>query len=97
MNPIEFPAIYFYHAVATYNLKRFDAAEKSARRTIDLDSHQEFPRAELLLGSVLAVRGDRAGALEHLRKYLELSPKAPDAAQVNQAISQLETTAGDAK
>jgi tetratricopeptide (TPR) repeat protein len=97
MNPIEFPAIYFYHAAASYNLKRFDAAEKSARRAIDLDSRHEFPRAELLLGSVLAAKGDRSGALEHLRKYRELSPKSPDAAEVNQAIAKLENTAGDAR
>ena len=97
MNPVEFPAIYFYHAAATYALKRFEAAEKSARRTIDLDSHHEFPRAELLLGSVLAAKGDRAGAVEHLKKYLELWPKAPDIVQVNEAISQLESSSAGAK
>jgi len=97
MNPVEFPAIYFYHAAATYTLKRYDAAEKSARRTIDLDSHHQFPRAELLLGSVLAAKGDRAGALEHLKKYVELSPKAPDVVRVNEAISQLENNSAGAK
>lgn len=34
LNPVEFPGIYFYHAVANYNLKRFDPAEKSARRAL---------------------------------------------------------------
>ena len=97
MNPIEFPAIYFYHAAASFNLKRFDAAEKSARRAIDLDSRHEYPRAELLLGSVLAAKGDRSGALDHLRKYVELAPKSPDAAQVNDAITKLESAPGAAK
>ncbi len=90
MNPIEFPAIYFYDAAANYNLKRLAAAEKSVRRAIDLDTRHEIPRAEVLLGSVLAAEGDRRGALEHLRKYLEISPKAPDAAEVKQIIAKLE-------
>jgi tetratricopeptide (TPR) repeat protein len=89
-NPVEFPSIYFYDAVANYNLKRFAAAEKSVRRALELDTRHEVPRAEVLLGSVLAAQGDRRGALEHLRKYLELAPKAPDAADVNRTIEKLE-------
>jgi tetratricopeptide (TPR) repeat protein len=94
MNPIEFPSIYFYDAVANYNLKRIAPAEKSVRRAIELDTKREFPRAEVLLGSVLAAKGDRQGALEHLRKYLELSPKAQDAAEVNRTIERLESAEG---
>lgn len=89
-NPVEFPSIYFYDGVANYNLKRFPAAEKSARRAIDLDTNHEIPRAEVLLGSVLAAEGDRHGAVEHLKKYLELAPKAPDAADINRNIEKLE-------
>jgi hypothetical protein len=43
-----------------------------------------------LLASVLIAKGDRAGALQHFRKYLEIVPKAPDADQVKRAIAQLE-------
>ena len=94
LNPIEFPAIYYYDAAANYNLKRLAEAEKSVRRAIDLDTRHEIPRAEVLLASVLAAQGDRRGALEHLRKYLEISPKAPDAAEVSRAIAKLESTEG---
>jgi len=90
MNPIEFPQIYFYDAAANYNLRRFALAEKSARRAIELDTKHEIPRVEVLLGSVLAAEGDRPGAVEHLRKYLELAPKAEDAAEVSQNIEKLE-------
>lgn len=89
MKPTEFPAIYFYHAVANFNLKHFDLAEASARRAVELDSDHEVPRAEYLLGSVLAAKGDRHGALQHFSKYLELSPKAPDAPEVKQRIAEL--------
>lgn len=89
LKPTEFPAIYFYHAVANFNLKRFDVAEVSARRAVELDSEHEVPRAEYLLGSVLAAKGDRSGALEHFRKYLEIAPKAPDVQEVKQRIADL--------
>jgi tetratricopeptide (TPR) repeat protein len=96
MNPLEFPQLYFYYAAANYDLKHLDLAEANARRATDLDKDHEIPRAELLLGSVLVSRGDRAGGLQHFRKYLELMPKAQDAEQVKRAIAQLEAP-GDAK
>jgi len=91
MNPLEFPELYFLNAVANYNLKHFDVAEVSARRATELDKDHEIPRAEVLLGTVLIAKGDRAGALEHFRKYLQMVPKAQDADQIKRAIAQLET------
>jgi len=96
-NPLEFPELYYYYAAANYNLKRMDLAETNARRATDLDTAHEIPRAELLLASVLVAKGDRSGALQHFRKYLEILPKAPDADQVKRAIAALEMPAGDAK
>jgi tetratricopeptide (TPR) repeat protein len=96
MNPLEFPQLYFFYAVANFNLKHLDVAETNARRATELDSAHEVPQAELLLGSVLAAKSDRAGALKHFRKYLEILPKAKDADQVKRAIAQLEAP-GDAK
>lgn len=93
MNPLEFPELYFYYAVANYDLKRLDLAETNARRATELDSAHEIPRAELLLGSVLIAKGDREGALEHFKKYLQIVPKAPDADQVKRAIAELEIPA----
>lgn len=96
MNPLEFPQLYFYNAVANFNLKHFAVAESSAKRATELDTAHEVPRAEVLLGTLLIAKGDRAGGLEHFRKYLELVPKARDAEQVRRAIAQLEAP-GDAK
>ncbi len=97
MNPLEFPELYFNYAIANYNLKHYDVAERSARRAIDVDTDHEVPRAELLLGTVLIAKRDRAGALEHLRKYLEMSPKAQDAEQVKRTIAALETPGDGAR
>jgi len=96
MNPLEFPELYFYYAVANFNLKHFDLAEANARRATELDTGHEVPRAELLLGSVLVAKGDRPGAVQHFRKYLELAPKAKDSEEVKRAIEELEGQ-GEAK
>jgi tetratricopeptide (TPR) repeat protein len=93
LNPVEFPGLYFYDAVADFQLKRLDDAEKSARRAVELDTDHELPGAESLLGTVLAVKGDRAGAIEHYRKYLALVPQAKDADTIRQRIAALETPA----
>jgi tetratricopeptide (TPR) repeat protein len=97
MNPLEFPELYFYYAAANFNLKHYDLAEANARRAIDLDKDHEVPRAEYLLGTVLIAKRDRAGALQHLNKYLEIVPKAPDADQVKRTIAQLEAVPADGK
>jgi tetratricopeptide (TPR) repeat protein len=89
-SPVEFPALYFYNAVANFNLKHYDAAEKSALQTIAHDSKREIPMAESLLGSVLGIQGHLDTAIDHLRKYLEISPQATDAAAIRQKIAELE-------
>jgi tetratricopeptide (TPR) repeat protein len=82
--------VYFYNAVANLELGRLEPAERSARKAVELDPALLFPNAERLLGTVLAAKGDRQGAVEHLKKYLEASPKAEDAQEVKQRIAELE-------
>ncbi len=90
LNPIEFPAISYFNAVANFNLKSYDAAQKSVIQAIAHDSKREIPMAESLLGSILAIKGDLGPAIDHLRKYLELSPKASDAATIREKIAEIE-------
>jgi tetratricopeptide (TPR) repeat protein len=82
--------VYFYNAVANLELGRLEPAERSARKAAELDPAHLFPNAERLLGTVLAAKGDRQGAVEHLKMYLEASPKAEDAQKVKQLITELE-------
>lgn len=81
------PDAYVSQAMADLALSRLDAAEKSARRAVDLDTFHEIPRAERVLGSVLEAKGDRLGALEHWKKYLAMAPKAADAAEIRRQIA----------
>jgi tetratricopeptide (TPR) repeat protein len=92
MNPVEFPEAWFYNAVANFNLKRLDEAEKSVQRAIALDSaHTLLPRAEHLLGFVLAQKREYQQALVHLRNYVRISPLATDVPQTIQLIATLES------
>lgn len=77
-----YPEIYLDQATARYYLKDLDRAEASAREAIRLDRRGEFPRAEYTLGVILQAKGDNTGAREHISRYLELEPKAADAATV---------------
>ena len=91
LNPIEFPEAWFYNAVANFNLKRFDSAEISVLQAIALDTaHTLLPRAEHLLGFVLAQKREYQQALVHLRNYVRISPLATDVPETIQLIATLE-------
>jgi tetratricopeptide (TPR) repeat protein len=89
LNPGNVPLLYFYDAMASVRLTRMDDAERSARRAVEIDSKNQVPRAEYLLGMILATKGQNKEAVEHLQKYLERDPKAPDAATVRDRIDRL--------
>jgi cytochrome c-type biogenesis protein CcmH/NrfG len=83
--------------VAHYNLKNYDAAEKSAREAVKLDPRHANPRSGYLLGLVLAEKQDYAGAAAELTTYVKLVPNAPDLAQVQDQLAQLQKLMGGTK
>lgn len=70
--------IYMHRAVARYELKDLAGAAENAQQAVRLDPGHKRPRAEYILGRVLEAQGDVKGAREHISKYLELDPNAPD-------------------
>ncbi len=85
-----YPEARFLLAAALYNLKQLDEAEQNLRDLIP--SAQKMPRVEYILGLVLAARNDHAGAAEHLKRYLELEPKAAEADLVKAWLAQPDKT-----
>ncbi len=97
LDPVDFPQGWYADAVANYNLRKYDAAEKSAREAVKLDQRHVNPRAGYLLGLVLAEKKDYAGAAAELTAYIKLAPNAPDLALVKDQLSQLEKLLGAQK
>jgi VWFA-related protein len=70
-----------------------DGAEAAARKAIALDKKHTLPRAEYVLGLILADGEDYSSAIAHLRRYLELDSRAEEAAAVRSRIKALQASA----
>ena len=90
LNPVNFPQDWFLNAAGNVHLERLEAAEKSARRGLEVDAQHRVPKLEYLLGTILAQKHDYAGAVEHLRNYVSLAPHAADAEYVQKQAEQIE-------
>ena len=97
LNPVEYPSSWLYNALANYNLKHLDVAEKSAKEAIKLDGQHKLAQAETLLAQIYADRGDYAGAADHLQAYLKLQPNAPNSEHLRQELAKLRATLAERK
>ncbi len=97
LNPVEFPASWFYNALANYNLKKLNEAEKSAKEVEKLDGAHQLPQVETLLAQICAERSDYRGAAQHLQTYLQLQPNAPNAPALKQELAKLQQSIAQAK
>ena len=94
LNPDFSPDVYFYSAVAHYNLQQIDIAKDHARRAATLDTQHRNPRINHLLGVILAQTQEYNEASENLKTYLKLLPNAPDAAAVKQMLADIDKATG---
>jgi tetratricopeptide (TPR) repeat protein len=90
LDPFEFPDAYYFDGVAHFQLKEYEAAEKSARKAVEIDRRESNPKSRYLLGVVLLDRNDLTGAGESLRAYLKAAPDAPDRAEVEKVLRQID-------
>jgi tetratricopeptide (TPR) repeat protein len=97
LDPVDFPQAWYADAVANFNLKRYDAAEKAARAAVKLDPRRANPRSFYLLGLVLAEKNNFADAAAELTTYIKLAPNAPDLAQAKVQLGEYEKRSGVAK
>jgi len=90
MDGVDFPAAFYYNALANYRLGNMDQAEKSARKAETLGAQGAFPQVSLLLGVMLADRRDYSGAADQLRSYLKAAPTAPNAEKLRQQLTEMD-------
>jgi hypothetical protein len=93
LNSFDYPGVFFYNALANYNLKRLEAAGKSARSAQRLDTRHQYPQVAHLLGDILALDRQYALAAGEFRQYLALAPQAADAPAVRQELEDVEKLA----
>lgn len=90
LNRYDFPIAYFYGAVANYNLRDNENAEKLCKAGIEADQFHRIPKMAHLLGMILADKQDYSAASEQLKSYLKFAPKAPDIDAVKKQLADLE-------
>jgi tetratricopeptide (TPR) repeat protein len=90
LDPYEFPTAYYFNALAHFELKEYDAAEKSAHQAVEADRKHSNPKANYLLGAIQIQTKDWTGAAESFRAYLKAAPDAPEKAQVEKTLGQLD-------
>jgi tetratricopeptide (TPR) repeat protein len=90
LDPFEFPQFYLFNAVANYNLKNLDAAERSIQAAAKLDTLQRFAEISYLQGLILIQRHDYPAAAERLRNYLKLAPDGSEAPVARNQLNQLD-------
>ncbi len=88
-----FPSAYYLNAMANLRVGNLDAAEKSAREAIRLDTAHRYPRTSYVLGLVLAEKQEYGQAIDSLNAYLRASPNAPDSETVRKQLSNIEQLA----
>lgn len=90
LNPYDYPQAFLFNAWANYNLQKLDLAEQSARDGMKADTAKRVPKLAHILGVTLAQKQDFPGAMENMKLYLKLNPKAQDADMVQKQIEQVE-------
>lgn len=91
------PRVWYYDALAKFNLKHSKEAESSAQKAFAMDPSHQAPNTEQLLAVLEAGRGDFNDALTHLRHSLTYLPTGSSSDLVKQQIAMLETKVQGAK
>ena len=84
------PQLWYYDALAKFQLGKTDEALESATKALAIDPRHSVLNTEQLLAVILARKADYVGALLHLNNCLSYMPAGPHADLVKQQIAQLE-------
>ena len=77
LDSFDYPQAYFLNALSNYYLKDMDAAEKSAREAVRLDTRKQYLTSIRLLGVILAQKQDYAGAAHSSRRIWKWRHRLP--------------------
>ncbi len=86
---VQYPEVHTHRAIARFNRGDLAGAESSVQEAIRRDTKRQLPRSEMVLATILEARAEYDGAREHMQRYLDLDPRAADAADIRDRMSNL--------
>jgi hypothetical protein len=95
LDPANNAYAYYYTAVAALHFKKLAEAELDGLSAAKLDAWHHLPQVHLLLAKVYEAKGDSKAEAEQLRRYLKLSPDAPNSAFAKSTLDRLEAKRND--
>jgi tetratricopeptide (TPR) repeat protein len=90
LDPMGTPQLWYYDALAKFQLGKTEEASVSASKSLAIDPRHSVLNTEQLLAVILARKADYVGALLHLNNCLSYLPPGSQADLVKQQIAQLE-------
>ena len=92
-HPVKAPSAFYYNSLANFHLNQFDAAERSGLVATEQGNDALKGQVYLLLAKIDEAKGDRAAEADHLRKFLKLAPRDPNAAAVRHVLDEIKAEA----
>lgn len=92
-HPAKAPSAFYYNSLANFHLNQLDAAEKNGQLAADQGNDALKGQVYLLLAKIDEAKGDRTAEADHLRKFLKLAPKDPNAAAVRHVLDEIKAEA----
>ena len=89
LNPVSFPEAWFSNAISQYGQGNLVAAEKSARRGLQIDSEHRVPKLEYLLGLVLIEKPAYDEAVQHIQAFLKHATQTSDVAEAQRKLDEI--------
>lgn len=89
LNPVSFPVAYLFNAVANYYLPDLEAAEKTARQGIKVDSQHQIAKLHYVLGLVLLKKQDYQQAAIYFRQYMRLTTESSELEAANRQLAEI--------
>jgi len=93
LDPLNYPAAYYFNSLANYRLNNLQAAEKGARSAERYDQQHRIPQIHLLLATILSDSRAYAEAVTEFTAFLKLAPDSKDADAVRAKLASVEKLA----
>jgi tetratricopeptide (TPR) repeat protein len=94
LDPMDSPNAWFFHALANYNLGKYDQAERSLHAEIKLANGANH-HVDYLMAEILIARKDLRGGAQALRNYIASAGKTEDVTAAEKQLSRVESQIGE--